>query len=441
MNLEEVDNAIRSAKDSQKGWNDTSISERAKILYKAAELLEEGVDTISEIMIREIAKDRKSAVSEILRTADFIRFTADTAKNIIGENVKGDSFPGYNKSKLAIIRREPLGVILAISPFNYPISLSASKIAPGLMAGNAVVLKPSTQGSITTLHLVKIFELAGVPGGVLNTIIGRGNEIGDYAVTHSDINMINFTGSTEVGRRISQMVRMVPLLMELGGKNAAIVLKDAELEYTADEIVQGAYLYSGQRCTAIKRVIVVNDVADKLVEIMKEKVRNLKAGNPLIEDVNIVPVIDDKSANYLEELIEDSLEKGGTLITGGTREGRMFYPTLIDNVTTDMKIAWEETFGPILPIIRVENKEEAIKITNDSKYGLQAAVFTMNINEAFDIADKLEVGTVQINSRTERGPDNFPFLGIKDSGIGVQGIRESIEAMSRLKSIAITTLN
>lgn len=387
MNHEEVDNAIRTAKAAQKQWRDVPISEKAKILYKAAELIEEGIDIISEIMIREIAKDKKSAVSEILRTADFIRFTVDVARNIIGESMQGDSFPGYNKDKLAIIKREPIGVILAISPFNYPINLSASKIVPGLMAGNAIVLKPSTQGCITTLHLIKILELAGIPSGVLNTITGKGSEIGDYAVSHQDINMINFTGSTEVGKQISEVAKLVPLLMELGGKDAAIVLKDAELEHAAEQIVEGAYSYSGQRCTAIKRVIVVNEVADNLVKILKEKVENLKVGNPLIEDVNIVPVIDDRAADYIEELIKDSLEKGATLISGGNREGRVIYPTLIDNVNADMKIAWVEPFGPILPIIRVQNKEEAIQITNDSKYGLQAAVFTMDINEAFYVAD------------------------------------------------------
>ncbi|MDZ5000235.1 aldehyde dehydrogenase family protein, partial [Clostridium perfringens] len=331
----------------------------------------------------------------------------------------------------------PLGVGLAISPFNYPINLAASKIAPALVAGNSVVLKPATQGSLCGLYLAKVFEQAGVPAGVLNTVTGRGSEIGDYIVTHPGIDFINFTGSTEIGTRISRITTMVPLLMELGGKDAAIVLKDADLDLAASNIVSGAYSYSGQRCTAVKRILVVNEVADKLVEKVKERVEKLKIGNPLEEDVDIVPLIDSKSADFVWELIDDAREKGAHLLVGGKREENMIYPTLFDNVTTDMRLAWEEPFGPVLPIIRVKDKDEAIEIANKSEYGLQSSVFTENINEAFYVADRLEVGTVQVNNKTERGPDHFPFLGVKASGIGTQGIRYSIESMSRPKATVI----
>ncbi|GAB6168936.1 NADP-dependent glyceraldehyde-3-phosphate dehydrogenase [Clostridium carnis] len=438
MTKEEVDFAIKSASDAQKSWKNVPVNERAEILYKAADILVERIEELSDIMIREIAKDRKSAESEILRTADYIRFTADTAKNISGESIPGDSFPGFKRNKISVVTREPLGVVLAISPFNYPINLSASKIAPALVAGNSVVLKPATQGSLSALYLVKVFEQAGIPAGVLNTITGRGGEIGDYIVTHPQIDFINFTGSTEVGTRISRITSMVPLLMELGGKDAAIVLEDADLDLAASNIVAGGYSYSGQRCTAVKRILVMDKVADKLVEKVKEKIEKLILGNPLLEkDVNIVPLIDTKSADYVWELIEDAREKGAHLVIGGKRDGNMIYPTLFDNVTTDMRLAWEEPFGPVLPIIRVSSKDEAIEIANKSEYGLQAAVFTENINEAFYVADRLEVGTVQVNNKTERGPDHFPFLGVKASGIGTQGIRYSIESMSRPKATVI----
>lgn len=437
MSKEEVDNVINIAKEAQKTWSKVPMSERAEILYKAADILVEKSEEIVEIMIREIGKDRKSAKSEVLRTADFIRFTADTAKNISGESIPGDTFPGFKRNKISVVSREPLGVVLAISPFNYPINLSASKIAPGIIVGNSVVLKPATQGSLCGLYLAKVFQEAGVPKGVLNTITGRGSEIGDYVVTHEGINFINFTGSTEVGTRISKITSMVPLLMELGGKDAAIVLADADLDLAANNIVAGGYSYSGQRCTAVKRILVVDKVADELVAKVKEKMDKLTVGNPLEKDVDIVPLISTKSADYVMELIEDAKNKGAELVVGGNRVDNLIYPTLFDNVTTDMRIAWEEPFGPVLPILRVKDKDEAIEIANRSEYGLQSAVFTENIDDAFYVADRLEVGTVQVNNKTERGPDHFPFLGVKSSGIGTQGIRYSIESMSRPKATVI----
>lgn len=433
---DEVDTIIENSKQVQKKWGSTPINERAEVLYKVATLLDENADTISKIMQKEIAKDSKSATSEVKRTVDFINFTASEGNHVEGETIGADSFPGYKKNKISFVTRVPLGTVLAISPFNYPVNLSASKIAPALIAGNSVILKPPTQGAISALYLAEIFNKAGLPAGLLNVITGRGSEIGDYIVTHKDINFINFTGSSEVGRHISKVTDMVPLLLELGGKDAAIVLKDADLELAANNIVAGAYGYSGQRCTAVKRVLVVDEIAEELVDLITFKVEKLKVGRP--EDgVDITPLISDKAADFVQELIDDAIAQGANLVIGNKRDGNLIYPTLIDNVTTNMRLAWEEPFGPVLPIIRIKDMDEGIKIANESKYGLQSAVFTENINDAFYVAQKLEVGAVQINNKTERGPDHFPFLGVKSSGMGTQGIRYSIEAMSRPKAIVL----
>ncbi len=440
MTKEEVDRVVDSSRKAWETWRHTAIEERAEILYRAADILRDQIDELTQLLVREIAKDRKSAKSEVERTADFIKFTADTAKNLSGESIPGDSFPGFKTNKVSIVKRESLGVVIAISPFNYPINLAASKIAPGLMAGNSIILKPATQGSLCGLYLARVFQAAGLPAGVLNTVTGRGSEIGDYITTHKGINFINFTGSTEVGTRISRITSMVPLLMELGGKDAAIVLEDADLELAASNIVAGGYSYSGQRCTAVKRILVVDQVAEELIGKIKSKIENLKIGNPLSGDVDIVPLINKKAADFVMELIEDAKEKGASLITGGIREGNLIHPTLFDHVTTKMRLAWEEPFGPVMPVIRVKDKEEAIEIANQSEYGLQSAVFTQNINAAFYVADQLEVGTVQINNKTERGPDHFPFLGVKSSGLGTQGIRYSIESMSRPKATVINLI-
>ena len=437
MSKDEVEETIKIAKEAQKSWRNVPINERAAILHKAAKILEENTEKISEILVKEIGKDKKSSISEVKRTADYIKFTADAAKNMEGETIPADNFPGFNRSKISVITREPLGVVLAISPFNYPINLAASKIAPALVGGNSVVLKPATQGSIAALYLVKAFEEGGIPKGVLNVITGRGSEIGDFSVTHPLIDFINFTGSTEIGIRISQITSMKPLLMELGGKDAAIVLEDADLDLAAKNIVSGAYSYSGQRCTAVKRILVIDSVADNLVERLKREIEKLKVGNPLIDEVDITPLIDENAANFVEELIKDARDKGAHLVVGGKREDNLIYPTLFDKVTLDMRLAWEEPFGPVLPVIRVNSIDEAIDIANKSEYGLQSSVFTQNINSAFNIANKLEVGTVQVNNKTERGPDHFPFLGVKASGIGTQGIRYSIEAMTRPKATII----
>ncbi|WP_096878007.1 NADP-dependent glyceraldehyde-3-phosphate dehydrogenase [Clostridium amazonitimonense] len=441
MNKEEVDKAIMNSKEAQLLWQEIPVNRRADILNRAADILYEKAGELAEILTMEIAKDRKSSVAEIERTADYIRFTADAAKSLEGETIPGDSFPGTKRNKISFVTRVPLGVVLAISPFNYPVNLSVSKIAPALMAGNSVVLKPPTQGSISALYLAEVFNIAGLPKGVLNTVTGRGSEIGDYCVTHKEIDFINFTGSTEVGQHISSITTMKPLLLELGGKDAAIVLDDADLDRAVDNIVSGAYSYSGQRCTAVKRILVMESVADELAEKLKDRISKLKVGDPREEGVVVTPLISEKSADFVMSLMEDANKKGAKLLVGGKREGNLVYPTLYDNVTLDMKLAWEEPFGPILPIIRIKSIDEAIKIANESDYGLQSSVFTKDIDKAFYIANKLEVGTVQVNNKPERGPDHFPFLGVKSSGMGTQGIRYSIEAMSRPKAIVFNLNN
>lgn len=441
LSTDEVDNVYEVARTAQKDWGLMPINERAKILYKTADLLLDYEDVMSNFLMYEIAKDKKSALSEIRRTADFIRFTADASKQIHGEAIPGDSFPGAKRNKISFVNRVPLGVVLAISPFNYPVNLAASKIAPALMAGNSVVFKPSTQGSISGLLLAEVFNRAGLPKGVLNTITGKGSVIGDYCVTHKDVDFINFTGSTNVGQHISSIVGMKPVMLELGGKDAAVVLDDADLDLTADNIIAGGYSYSGQRCTAVKRIIVLDSVADELTKKVHERVKKLKVGDPRVEGTNIGPLISDKAADYVMELIEDANEQGATLVSGGKRNQRLIEPTLFDNVPLTSRLAWEEPFGPVLPIIRVKNIDEAIEIANKSDYGLQSSVFTTNIDKAFYVADKLEVGTVQINNKPERGPDHFPFLGVKSSGMGTQGIKYSIEAMTRIKATVINMHN
>lgn len=434
MTQTEADEAMQAARAALPAWRALSAVERAAYLHKTAAILERDKEEIGTILAKEVAKGIKAAIGEVVRTADLIRYAAEEGLRITGQAMEGGGFEAASKNKLAVVRREPVGIVLAIAPFNYPVNLSASKIAPALIAGNVVMFKPPTQGSISGLLLAKAFEEAGIPAGVFNTITGRGSEIGDYIIEHKEVNFINFTGSTPIGERIGRLAGMRPIMLELGGKDAALVLEDADLEHAAKQIVAGAFSYSGQRCTAIKRVIVLESVADKLATLLQEEVSKLTVGDPF-DNADITPVIDNASADFIWGLIEDAQEKEAQALTPIKREGNLLWPVLFDQVTKDMKVAWEEPFGPVLPIIRVASVEKAIAFANESEFGLQSSVFTNDFKKAFEIAEKLEVGTVHINNKTQRGPDNFPFLGVKGSGAGVQGIKYSIEAMTNVKSI------
>lgn len=434
MTQTEADEAMQAARAALPAWRALSAIERAAYLHKTAAILERDKEKIGTILAKEVAKGIKAAIGEVVRTADLIRYAAEEGLRITGQAMEGGGFEAASKNKLAVVRREPVGIVLAIAPFNYPVNLSDSKIAPALIAGNVVMFKPPTQGSISGLLLAKAFEEAGIPAGVFNTITGRGSEIGDYIIEHKEVNFINFTGSTPIGERIGRLAGMRPIMLELGGKDAALVLEDADLEHAAKQIVAGAFSYSGQRCTAIKRVIVLESVADKLATLLQEEVSKLTVGDPF-DNADITPVIDNASADFIWGLIEDAQEKEAQALTPIKREGNLLWPVLFDQVTKDMKVAWEEPFGPVLPIIRVASVEEAIAFANESEFGLQSSVFTNDFKKAFEIAEKLEVGTVHINNKTQRGPDNFPFLGVKGSGAGVQGIKYSIEAMTNVKSI------
>ena len=434
MTQAEVDEAMQAARAALPAWRDLSPVERAAYLHKAAAILERDKEEIGTILAKEVAKGFKASIGEVVRTAELIRYAAEEGLRITGQAMEGGGFEAASKNKLAVVRREPVGVVLAIAPFNYPVNLSGSKIAPALIAGNVVMFKPPTQGSISGLLLAKAFEEAGIPAGVFNTITGRGSEIGDYIIEHKEVNFINFTGSTPIGERIGRLAGMRPIMLELGGKDAALVLEDADLEHAAKQIVAGAFSYSGQRCTAIKRVIALESVADTLADLLQAEVAKLTVGDPF-DNADITPVIDNASADFIWGLIEDAQEKGAQALTPIKREGNLLWPVLFDQVTKDMKVAWEEPFGPVLPIIRVASVEEAIAFANESEFGLQSSVFTNDFKKAFEIAEKLEVGTVHINNKTQRGPDNFPFLGVKGSGAGVQGIKYSIEAMTNVKSI------
>jgi glyceraldehyde-3-phosphate dehydrogenase (NADP+) len=433
--VEDANAAVASAARAWPEWNRRTFTERAELLHTVGALMREHLDLLTDLLVVEIAKPRGEAVASVERTACLMDYFAEEGRRFYGEIIFGDSFPGYSRNKVCQVYRDPQGVILAISPFNYPLNLSGSKIAPALITGNSVVFKPATNGAIVALHMAELFRRAGLPPGVLNVITGRASVIGDALVAHPQVDMIAFTGSTDVGHHIALTAGMIPLMMELGGKDAAIVLADADLELAAREIVKGAFSYAGQRCTAVKRVLVVPQVADELVERVAAGSQGYAVGDPRDPKVKMGPVIDDGAADLVQGLIDDALARGARLVCGNERHGRYLAPTILDQVTEDMRLAWEEPFGPVLPIIRVADALQAADISNKSSYGLQSCVFTQDLDYAFWLGRQLEVGTVNINGADSRGPDHFPFVGRKDSGMEAQGVHYSISAMTKTKAI------
>ncbi|MEG2198248.1 MAG: aldehyde dehydrogenase family protein [Malacoplasma sp.] len=431
----EIDYAFESANTAFTNWSLIKADERISYVLAFAEELLAKKDMISTLMVKEIAKAKKDCLVEIQRTYDYILQTVQHYKSdILPAIVIGESQHNI-KGKTGIFNHVPLGVVVAISPFNYPINLSLAKIIPSIIVGNTVVFKPASQGSLTGLVLGEIFAKLKFPRGVVNIISGSGSQIGDYLISNKHIKGITFTGGTDVGINIAKSSYMKNLILELGGKDPAIVLHDINCEKVAKQIISGAFNYSGQRCTAIKRVLVLDIIADQLVKCLEVEIKKLTCGNPF-DNVDIVPMISTKEMNYVQSLINDALDKNAKLIYGNHVIGNnLLTPTLIDNVSLDSKLAWEEPFGPVLPIIRLNTVKEIIDVANKSEYGLQASIFTNDKEIALNISRLLDTGTININAPSSRGPDIFPFIGVKNSGFGVQGIVDAMKSMTRLKGV------
>ena len=435
----EIDAVLTKAKAAQNMWEATPLNQRVKIMHLTADWIRQMESYMTTLLMNEIGKTLGEAKSEILRTADLIDYIADESVSLRGETLDSDNFPGFEKGRTAIIERVAHGVVVCIAPFNYPVNLAASKIVPALLMGNAVVFKPPTQGGISALHLTQLFVKAGVPEGVIAAVTGGGEVIGDYLVTHKDVNMVAFTGSSTVGFHIAEKTAMIPLLFECGGNNPSLVLPDADIEMTAREILKGAFSYAGQRCTAIKYVLGTKNTIDTLVPsiltTMKEMVH---MGDPRNPETKLVgPVISESAAAHIQSVIDQAVKQGAEIVVGGKTHESYVEPTILTKVTPMMEVVTTEVFGPIISFIAVSSIDEAITVINNSSFGLQASVFTKDEGTGMVVAKKINVGTVQINGSPQRGPDHFPFMGVKKSGLGVQGVHYSLEAMGRLKSTVV----
>ena len=435
----EIDEILAKLKSAQPAWEAVPLNQRVKIMHLVADWVRHYEEYLTSLLVREIGKSAGESKSEIVRTAELTDYFADEVQSIHGETISSDDFPGYDKGTIAMVERAAHGVILCIAPFNYPVNLAASKIVPALLMGNAVLFKPPTQGGISGLHLARIFEKAGVPPDVFACVTGVGAQIGDYLVSHKNVDAVAFTGSSDTGVAIAGRAPMKPLLFECGGNNGTVVFPDADMNLAAREIVKGGFSYAGQRCTAIKYVLGTKGVLETLLPVVLATMKELiHVGDPRSPETKLVgPVIAPAVAEKIQGWIDESIHMGAEVLTGGTHENAYIQPTVLTRVTPAMPVIVNEVFGPVVSFMEITNMGDAATVINQTRFGLQACVFTRDEGTGIVFAKSLHVGTVQINGSPQRGPDHFPFLGVKQSGIGVQGVRYSLEAMSRLKPVVL----
>lgn len=431
----DVNNAIDSARKAQKSLNSLSSKQVSENLFSACEELSFCADEIARLIVLEAGKPYKAAVSEVNRSIETLRFTSEEAKRIYGESIPLDATGSADERFMAFTQKIPLGVVAAITPFNFPVNLALHKIAPAIAAKNAVVMKPSKEAPLAALRLAEIIN-NHFDDGVINAVTGYGSEIGDALIYSPDIAKISFTGSVATGMYIASHAASKKLTLELGGNDPLIVLEDADIEKAVDEAVTGAFTFSGQICCGVKRIILDNKVADEFIDLLIEKTSRLKIGNPMDESTDIGPVINKEAALNIEEVVNNSIRDGAELLLGGERRDCIIEPTILDNVNMSMEVVAYETFGPVAPILRVEGLDEAIEVANNTQYGLQAGVFTENVHSALRCANEIEAGTVYVNKAPSYRVDSMPFGGFKSSGTGKEGIKYAIEDMCRTKLIA-----
>ena len=431
----DVNNAIDSARKAQKSLNSLSSKQVSENLFSACEELSSCADEIARLIVLEAGKPYKAAVAEVNRSIETLRFTSEEAKRIYGESIPLDATGSADERFMAFTQKIPLGVVAAITPFNFPVNLALHKIAPAIAAKNAVVMKPSKEAPLAALRLAEIIN-NHFDDGVINAVTGYGSEIGDALIYSPDIAKISFTGSVATGLYIASHAASKKLTLELGGNDPLIVLEDANIEKAVDEAVTGAFTFSGQICCGVKRIILDNKVADEFIDVFIEKTRRLKIGNPMDESTDIGPVINKEAALNIEEVINNSIKDGAELLLGGGRTDCIVEPTILDNVDMSMEVVAYETFGPVAPILRVDGLDEAIEVANNTQYGLQAGVFTENVHSALRCANEIEAGTVYVNKAPNYRVDSMPFGGFKSSGLGKEGIKYAIEDMCRTKLIA-----
>ena len=431
---EDVERAVDSASAARKSIRDIPAIERIEILNRARHIIEAHQEDFVRTMVLEAGKPVSSAAAEVRASLNRIKMTMEEARSIFGQYIPGD-WSEDTMAKFALVIHEPLGVIACVTPFNYPLFSVVAKVIPALVAGNTVVVKPASDDPLVALLLCRVIQEAGVPPGVVNAVTGSGKAVGEALVTHESVVMITLTGSTAVGRRIASLAGMKKLHLELGGKGAAVIAADADIPLAAKKVLEGSLKYSGQRCDAVSRVFVDEQVAEAFMKTLLGELGQWKLGDPRDPRNSVGPLISEEAAERVQSLVDDAVDKGAKLVKGGKHKGPYFEPTVLDSVPTGARIATEETFGPVVTIMRVKSVSDAIERVNESRYGLDSCVFTNSFYTGWRVAKALEEGSVTINDAPAHGVGYFPFGGNKDSGVGREGVGYSIDEMTRIKTI------
>lgn len=431
----EVDSAIAAAEMARPIMAKMPAHERASILERLVELLTKNEEECTRLLALEAAKPWTTAKAEVARTIMTYKFAAEEARRIHGETIPMDAAPG-GEGRISFTIRQPIGVVAAITPFNFPMNLVAHKVGPAIAAGNTIVLKPASQTPLTSLYLAELLQEAGLPKGALNVVTGSGSVVGDRLIRDDRVKAITFTGSPAVGIGLRSKAGLKKVTLELGSNSALIVDQGVDVDSIIPRAVTGAFSFAGQVCISLQRAYVHEELYDEFVEKFVAKAKSLKLGSPLDPETEVSALISPKDADRTLQWIEEARQSGAVVATGGGREGNIVEPTVLLNVDPKEKVSCQEVFAPIVLINKISSVEEAISYVNDSRYGLQAGIYTNNVFTALKAAEELEVGGVMINDIPTFRVDHMPYGGVKESGIGREGLKYAIEEMTEMKLVS-----
>jgi aldehyde dehydrogenase (NAD+) len=431
---EEARKAITAAEAAGGTWGAAPVAERVAMLMRVAGVLEKRRGEIVDVLIDEAGSLPGKAHFEVSYCVDLCHSAAGDARHVFG-----DTLPRTMPGQFGFTLRRPLGVVVGISPFNVPLLLSMKKICLALAAGNTFVLKPSEETPVLGLKIASIFEEAGLPAGVLNVIPGPAEALGDVLIADPRVRLVSFTGSTRIGRRIGAEAarHLKKFTLEMGGKSPLVILADADLDYALESAAFGAFFHQGQACMAGCRIIVEDGVFDRFAEAFPARVAGYKVGSPREAGVVIGPLIRDSQCGFIAGQIAEAVDHGAHVLTGGTYRDRYFQPTVLSDVTPEMRIFDEESFGPVTSLVRARDSAHALELANQSSYGLSAGIITNDLQKAFDFAERLETGMVHINGCTLADEPHVPFGGIKNSGYGREGGKYSMDELTELKWVTV----
>ena len=433
----EIESIITKSVKAAELWRHTPAHIRIAVLLKAAALADERSEEIAQVISSENGKSLLEARGEASRSGEIIRLSAFEGSQLYGSTLPLDANKGTGLEKLGFTLRQPVGVVVAISPFNYPALLVLHKIAPALAVGNSVVLKPARATPLTAIALAKCFTDAGLPEGVLQVVHGAGSELGNALVTDSRVRKISFTGSTATGAQISSVAGIKKLSLELGSSCPVIVMDDADIDFAADAVALGGYINAGQVCISVQRVIVHEKVMANFLDALKPRVEAIKVGDPKGAETKVGTLISETEAIRVEKSIAAAVSEGATLLTGGARTGTIIKPAIVCGVNPKSAFAQDELFGPAIAVSSTTGITDAIAIANDSPYGLGAGVFTQNMDNSIQIARELDAGSIHINWTPLWRADLMPYGGLKSSGIGKEGVRSTVNEMTEEKTIIL----